>query len=46
MLRYLLRRIGMIVPTFIAVTFLSFILIRLVPGDPIEVRSGEHAVSP
>ena len=36
----------MIVPTFLAVTFLSFILIRLVPGDPIEVRSGEHAVSP
>ena len=35
----------MIVPTFLAVTFLSFILIRLVPGDPIEVRSGEHAVS-
>jgi dipeptide transport system permease protein len=46
MLLYLLRRIGMIVPTFLAVTFLSFILIRLVPGDPIEVRSGEHAVSP
>jgi dipeptide transport system permease protein len=46
MLIYLLRRIGMIVPTFLAVTFLSFILIRLVPGDPIEVRSGEHAVSP
>jgi len=45
-LRYLLRRIGMIVPTFIAVTFLSFILIRLVPGDPIEVRAGEHVVSP
>jgi dipeptide transport system permease protein len=46
MLRYLLRRIGMIVPTFLAVTFLSFILIRLVPGDPIEVRAGEHVVSP
>jgi dipeptide transport system permease protein len=46
MLRYLLRRIGVIVPTFLAVTFLSFILIRLVPGDPIEVRAGEHVVSP
>jgi dipeptide transport system permease protein len=45
-LRYLLRRIGVIVPTFVAVTFLSFILIRLVPGDPIEVRSGEHGISP
>ncbi len=43
---YLLRRIGVIVPTFLAVTFLSFMLIRLVPGDPIEVRAGEHVVSP
>jgi dipeptide transport system permease protein len=46
MLRYLLRRIGLMVPTFIAVTLLSFLLIRLVPGDPIEVRSGEHGIPP
>ena len=46
MLRFLLRRIGLIVPTFIGVTFLSFMLIRLVPGDPIEVRVGEHGIAP
>ena len=46
MLRFLLRRIGLIVPTFIGVTFLSFMLIRLVPGDPIEVRAGEHGIAP
>ena len=46
MLRFLLRRIGLIVPTFIGVTFLSFMLIRLVPGDPIEVRAGEHGIPP
>jgi dipeptide transport system permease protein len=45
-LRFLLRRIGLIVPTFIGVTFLSFMLIRLVPGDPIEVRAGEHGIPP
>jgi len=45
-LRFLLRRIGLIVPTFIGVTFLSFMLIRLVPGDPIEVRVGEHGIAP
>jgi dipeptide transport system permease protein len=28
------------------VTFLSFMLIRLVPGDPIEVRAGEHGIPP
>ncbi len=46
MLRFLLSRIGLIVPTFIGVTFLSFMLIRLVPGDPIEVRAGEHGIPP
>ncbi len=46
MLRFLLRRIGLVVPTFIGVTFLSFILIHLVPGDPIEVRMGEHGIDP
>ena len=44
MLRFLLQRLGLIVPTFVGVTFLSFMLIRLVPGDPIEVRAGEHGI--
>ena len=46
MTRFLLRRLGLMVPTFLAVTLLSFLLIRLVPGDPIEVRSGEHGIPP
>ncbi len=46
MFRFLLRRLGLIVPTFIGVTFLAFMLIRLVPGDPIEVRVGEHGIAP
>ena len=46
MLRFLLRRVALIVPTFIAVTLLSFLLIRLVPGDPIEVRAGERGIAP
>jgi len=46
MIRYLLRRVALIVPTFIAVTLLSFLLIRLVPGDPIEVRAGERGIPP
>jgi dipeptide transport system permease protein len=45
-LRFLIRRIGVIVPTFVAVTFLSFLLIHLVPGDPIETRSGERGIAP
>jgi dipeptide transport system permease protein len=46
LLRYLFRRVALIIPTFIGVTFLGFLLIHLVPGDPIEVRAGEHGVDP
>ncbi|HYD66384.1 ABC transporter permease subunit [Azospirillum sp.] len=46
MLRFILTRLGLVVPTFLGVTLLSFVLIRLVPGDPIEVRMGERGVSP
>ena len=46
MLRFFGRRFGLVIPTFIGVTFLSFLLIHLVPGDPIEVRAGEHGITP
>ncbi len=46
MLRFILTRIGLVIPTFLGITFLSFFLIRLVPGDPIEVRVGERGISP
>jgi dipeptide transport system permease protein len=45
MFRFLLRRVALIVPTFIGVTLASFLLIHAVPGDPIEVRAGEHGIS-
>jgi dipeptide transport system permease protein len=46
MLKYLLRRAALTVPTFFALMFLTFIAIRLVPGDPVEVRVGERGISP
>jgi dipeptide transport system permease protein len=46
MLRFILSRSALVIPTFLGVTFLSFFLIRLVPGDPIEVRVGERGISP
>lgn len=46
MLGFLLRKLGLLVPTFIGVTLLTFALIRLAPGDPILVMAGEHGVSP
>ena len=46
MVAYFLRRIALTAPTFLALMFLTFAAIRLVPGDPVEVRTGEHGMSP
>ena len=46
MVAYFLRRIALTIPTFLALMFLTFVAIRLVPGDPVEVRTGEHGMSP
>jgi dipeptide transport system permease protein len=46
MFRYLLRRLALTVPTFVALMFITFVAIRLVPGDPVEVRVGERGISP
>jgi dipeptide transport system permease protein len=45
MLKFLLRRLALTVPTFIALMFVTFVAIRLVPGDPVEVRVGERGIS-
>lgn len=46
MLRFLATRISLIVPTFIGVTLLTFALIRVIPGDPIELLAGERGIDP
>ena len=37
MLAYVLRRVLLLVPTFIAITFIGFAIIHLAPGDPVEL---------
>lgn len=46
MLAFILKRIALVIPTFIGVTLLTFALIRLVPGDPIELLAGERGIDP
>lgn len=46
MLTFIFRRIALTIPTLFALCFLTFMAIRLVPGDPIEVRRGERGISP
>lgn len=46
MLKFVLKKILMLAPTFIGVSILAFSLIRLVPGDPVLVLLGERGGSP
>jgi len=46
LLKFFLRRIALTIPTFVALMFVTFVAIRLVPGDPVEVRVGERGISP
>jgi dipeptide transport system permease protein len=46
MLRFILTRLSLIIPTFIGITLVAFFLIRLVPGDPIETMAGERGIDP
>src|SRR6478609_3900538 len=44
MLRFILTRLSLVIPTFFGMTLLAFFLIRLVPGDPIETLAGERGI--
>ncbi len=46
MILFILRRLGLLVPTFLGVTLIAFSLIRLIPGDPVELMAGERGMSP
>lgn len=46
MIGFLLRRIAVLIPTFIGVSIVAFMFIRLLPGDPVALMSGERVMSP
>ncbi|MGE4132940.1 MAG: ABC transporter permease [Bdellovibrionales bacterium] len=46
MFRFLLRRIFQSIPTVVGVTLIAFLLIRLIPGDPVLMMLGERGGSP
>ncbi|HXC52738.1 MAG TPA: ABC transporter permease [Candidatus Limnocylindrales bacterium] len=43
LLRMILRRLGALVPTLFGVATLVFLLLHVVPGDPVDVMIGESA---
>ncbi len=46
MLRYLLHKLALIVPTVFGISLAAFAFVRLLPGDPILALAGERGVSP
>ncbi len=46
MLSFTLRRLTLIIPTFIGITIAAFSFIRLLPGDPVLLMAGERGISP
>ncbi|MEO8667187.1 MAG: ABC transporter permease subunit [Bauldia sp.] len=43
---FLLRRILVLIPTFIGISIVAFVFIRLLPGDPVLLIAGERGLSP
>jgi dipeptide transport system permease protein len=46
MVRFLIGRLAVLIPTFIGVSIIAFSFIRLLPGDPVALLSGERVMSP
>jgi dipeptide transport system permease protein len=46
MFGFILRRLALVVPTFVGITLLAFSLIHLIPGDPVQVMAGERRLDP
>ncbi len=43
---FVLKRLVLLLPTLVGVTFLAFFLIHLMPGDPIEMLMPERGIDP
>jgi peptide/nickel transport system permease protein len=44
MLLYVLRRLVLAVPLLVGITFVSFIVIHLAPGEPVELQTGDPSI--
>ena len=43
MTRHIARRMALLLPTLLGLSLFTFVLLRLIPGDPVQVMLGEHA---
>lgn len=40
MLQFILRRLGLVIPTFIGITLFTFAFVHMIPGDPVIDHGG------
>ncbi len=40
------RPLGLVIPTFIGITLLTFAFVHMIPGDPVMIMAGERGISP
>ncbi|SFU60401.1 dipeptide ABC transporter permease DppB [Xenorhabdus koppenhoeferi] len=45
MLQFILRRLGLVIPTFIGITLLTFAFVHMIPGDPVLILAGERGIT-
>lgn len=46
MFSFIAKRLGLVVPTFVGITLLTFAFVHLIPGDPVLIMAGERGLSP
>jgi dipeptide transport system permease protein len=46
MIAFILKRLWLLLPSVLGITLLTFSLIHMIPGDPIEVMVGERTLDP
>lgn len=45
MFKFILSKIALLIPTFLGITLAAFLFVRLLPGDPVTILSGERGIS-
>ncbi|MBO6816251.1 MAG: ABC transporter permease subunit [Rhizobiaceae bacterium] len=45
MFQFLLKKIGLLIPTFIGITIIAFSFVRVLPGDPVLLMAGERGLT-
>ncbi|GAB2175147.1 ABC transporter permease subunit [Dongia sp. agr-C8] len=46
MIRFVIQRLLLIIPTFLGAALLTFVLIHAIPGDPLQMLLGEKVIDP